>query len=128
MLSFAFACLGLGFLGVAFPVLATAPQAWVHHLPYGAILLLLLGLLTLVDRLPASLAWPVPVLAMCYSLIVWIGPALLWADRLIWTASVGVAAGVALAAAAVASIVTRTVGEVGDRCCPSPRGTVRALQ
>ena len=117
----------LGLLGVMFAVLTTVPPAWVHQLPYGAILLLLLGLLMLVDSLPKAIAWPLPLLAVGYCLLVWIAPAMLWADRVAWSGLVGVAAGVSLAALAVTMFDDATTGDIADSS-RRPAGGIPSVQ
>ncbi|WP_165585302.1 hypothetical protein [Roseococcus sp. SYP-B2431] len=92
--------IGLGLAGLAFTLLVTLPPSWLHHQPYGSVLLLLLGLLLLADGLPRRLAWAVPAAAVTYAAVVWVAPTLLWADRLAWTGLLGLAAGLALAAGA----------------------------
>ncbi|MDB5244045.1 MAG: putative rane protein, partial [Spirosoma sp.] len=91
----------LGATSILFTLLITVPPAILHVLPYGGVLLLLLGLLLFADSLPVDLARLVPMFSIIYAIVVWLGPALIWADRVVWSGVVGIIVGVAITAGAM---------------------------
>ena len=92
----------IGGFGVGLVLFVTLLPSYVHHMPYGAMLLIVLAGGASVVLLSTRIAIFLTVIAWLYLAIVWIVPLFWIADRLRWSGFLGIALAIPLACAALA--------------------------
>lgn len=98
---------GVGLAAVAFQLLATVLTPVTHHVAYAALLLLLCSGAAMLAQRHRAIAAASCVLAGGYALVVWVGAPILAADRLVFTALAGMAAGAVVIVSAILALQRR---------------------
>ena len=86
----------VGLAGVLVTVLLTLVPSYVHALPYGAVLLLMLSGGAALGLLPAVLTWSILCASAAYVVVVWIAPLHQGAVTVVWSNLAGVFAAAAV--------------------------------